>query len=297
MKPKADKHPYWRVEEVFNHPMKLVYGLTERNFSCGMHVQDFYEINIIVRGKGTHYIGDSEVKAQKGDVFIIPPRVSHGYSGGEGFDVYHLLLSPQYLGKYSADLQMLPSFQTLFAVEPFMRERVGTKLYLKLNDDEFSYLYPYFDSIHRYSENPNISNGIICNSKTLIFITRICMWYERYQENEGGALSESGDFIKSVSYIYGRYYDNISVNDLCDMAKMSRTAYIEKFKSVCGTTPMEFLVRHRISVAEALLSESDISVSEIADRTGFYDASHFIRTFSKYNGITPSAFRRNLRRI
>lgn len=296
MKLKEDKHPHWYVHEVFDHPMKLVYGLTERNFSCGMHVQDFYEINIVLRGEGKHYIGDNEMDARTGDVFIIPPRVSHGYDGGKGFDVYHLLLSPRYLEKYSADLQMIPSFHTLFSFEPFMRERVGTKLYMKLNNEEFFYLHPYFDSIHHYSENPSIENGIICNSKTLILITRICMWYERYRAKEDDACAENGNVIKSVSYIYERYYERMSVNDLCEIAKMSRTSYIDKFKRVCGMPPMEFLTRHRISVAEAILTESDISISEVADRVGFYDASHFIRTFSKYRAVTPAAFRKSVRR-
>ena len=56
-----------------------------------MHEQDFYEINIIVKGTGMHYINDNKVLAKVGDVFILPPRVPRGYYDNEGFDVYHLL--------------------------------------------------------------------------------------------------------------------------------------------------------------------------------------------------------------
>ena len=57
-----------------------------KDYEIGMHEQEFYEINLITKGEGMHYIDDSRIKAEVGDVFIIPPKISHGYLGGKDFD-------------------------------------------------------------------------------------------------------------------------------------------------------------------------------------------------------------------
>ena len=53
-----------------------------------LHIHDFYELNIIISGDGRHYIGNRNVPTQKGDVFIIPPDISHGYFTDGSLDMY-----------------------------------------------------------------------------------------------------------------------------------------------------------------------------------------------------------------
>ncbi|MBO5415778.1 MAG: AraC family transcriptional regulator [Clostridia bacterium] len=290
--PTIDRHPHWRAEEIFVPPFKLVYGHTERNHNTGIHIQDFYEINIVLRGKGIHYIGENQIAVSRGDVFIVPPYVKHAYRGEEGFDVYHLLLSQQYIEKYSSDLQLLPTFRTLFAFEPFAREHIGSNLHLKLRDKEFDYLYPYFDSIAWYSESPTAEKSLICNSKTLILITHLCVYYERILKDLFDKEIENKAFLNSVSYIYEKYYEHIRIETLSRIAQMSRSAYILKFKRICGVSPGEFVLNHRIELSKAMLYDNDRSISDIAHSVGFYDSSHFVRIFKKNVGCTPSEFRK-----
>ncbi|WP_422100095.1 helix-turn-helix domain-containing protein [Tenacibaculum maritimum] len=44
-------------------------------------------------------------------------------------------------------------------------------------------------------------------------------------------------------------------------------------------------------MATRLLKQTNLNISEIADKTGFSDSSHFNKTFKKYTGRNPSAFR------
>jgi AraC-like DNA-binding protein len=57
----------------------------------------------------------------------------------------------------------------------------------------------------------------------------------------------------------------------------------------------DYLRKLRIEKAIALLSASDNSLAEIAYLTGFSDQSHFNRTFKKFVGVNPSAYRKNLK--
>ena len=88
---------YYESKDTFVSEIDEVHAFPRSDFETGMHMQDFFEINIITRGKGKHYIEENSVQTQKGDVFIVPPMVKHGFKGGSGFDVFHVLISDRFI--------------------------------------------------------------------------------------------------------------------------------------------------------------------------------------------------------
>jgi len=52
-------------------------------------------------------------------------------------------------------------------------------------------------------------------------------------------------------------------------------------------------LRVRITAARTLLETSDRTIADIACETGFYDHSHFTRTFKRIVGISPGLYRKN----
>ena len=286
----VSNHPHWRVEDVFKISTRLAKGGVQKNYCIGMHTHDFYEINIVLCGEGMHYIGERRTKAEVGDIFIIPPRVSHGYEGGESFDVYHLTLSPGYLEKYSAELHQMPAFSALFRVEPVMREHTSAQMHLHLSEGQLNELRPYLDSLLARMKSSSTEDIIIGNCEALIIITMLCAAYDK----KLAEYSENGDdeaFLQSIAYIYEHYNQKISIESLSKMARMSRTSYIDRFKRATGLPPGEFITKQRISAAKAMLRDTSLSISEIAHTVGFYDSSHLIRSFESLTGESPSNFR------
>ena len=55
-------------------------------------------------------------------------------------------------------------------------------------------------------------------------------------------------------------------------------------------TPWEYLIRLRLEKAKQLLRNSDFTVSEIAQRTGFCDASYLTRVFRRHEQMTPRRY-------
>ena len=76
-------------------------------------------------------------------------------------------------------------------------------------------------------------------------------------------------------------------NDLC----MERTGLYKKLTALSATTPVTFIRNIRLQKATVLLREEDISVNEIAEKTGFNSASYFSKCFKKEFGILPSEYR------
>ena len=58
-----------------------------------LHTHDFYELNIVISGNGIHQLNDSVCHITTGDVFIMPPGFSHGYTfDSPKYSIFHLLL-------------------------------------------------------------------------------------------------------------------------------------------------------------------------------------------------------------
>ena len=59
-------------------------------------------------------------------------------------------------------------------------------------------------------------------------------------------------------------------------------------------SPASYIANVRINAAKTLLGTTDRRISDIASDVGFFDHSHFIRTFKRIVGATPAKYRRNL---
>jgi AraC-like DNA-binding protein len=77
------------------------------------------------------------------------------------------------------------------------------------------------------------------------------------------------------------------------MAGLSPYHFNRKYKKETGVTPHQFLLSTRISAAKYNLSNSNMTISEIALSCGFIDESAFCYCFKKREGITPNEYRKN----
>jgi len=258
-----------------------------KDYSLGMHCQEFYEINIVLKGSGCHYINNSKIEVKVGDAFIIPPNLMHGYAGGEGFDVFQLLLSVDFFNMHISDFARIPSFFTLFDIEPTLRARTQFVPSLSLENDKFDDIRVLIEQILQHSSAPDTTNRLLLGYYSVILIVQLCNIY-----NENIIIhSKDNNFMNSLSLIYCNYAEKLTIQRLADEALMSRTAYINKFEELFGTTPGQFLINRRITVAKELLGSTQYSVEKIAELTGFHDASHLIRFFTRSEEISPAEFR------
>ena len=87
--------------------------------------------------------------------------------------------------------------------------------------------------------------------------------------------------------------ENFDSNALCKSMSMSRTQLFRRMKSLIRQAPANYIKSLRLQKAKEMLETADITVSEIAFRTGFQTVSHFTKIFKKQYGIQPSVFRRS----
>lgn len=96
---------------------------------------------------------------------------------------------------------------------------------------------------------------------------------------------------KAVAYMEANYPYNISVSDVVEYVGVDRSYFFRLFKRETGCGPQEWLIQLRLRHAVEMLLGTEYSVTEIACSVGFYDVSHFVKTFKKFYGCSPSAYR------
>lgn len=84
----------------------------------------------------------------------------------------------------------------------------------------------------------------------------------------------------------------VSLSQLADAAGLSPFQLLRAAKAVWGETPLRRLTRLRMEVAQRLLEQGYLPISEIAFECGYGNPSHFATAFRRHVGVTPMEYRR-----
>ena len=87
------------------------------------------------------------------------------------------------------------------------------------------------------------------------------------------------------------YGEEITVEQLAKLSRMSKYHFIRVFRSLTGDTPYRYLLLYRIDRSKQLLLDTHMTVQEIADTCGFSSSKNYIAAFRSCTGLTPGKFR------
>jgi transcriptional regulator GlxA family with amidase domain len=88
--------------------------------------------------------------------------------------------------------------------------------------------------------------------------------------------------------------DPIRLGKLATLAGMSVSAYTRLFRETIGLSPLEYCIKLRLHMVRGLLLKSNLSLNDIAARTGFCDSNYMIKQFRLRQGGTPARLRKHL---
>ena len=103
---------------------------------------------------------------------------------------------------------------------------------------------------------------------------------------------EDDDKMKLIyEFIQKKFSDKITLDDVSDVARMSAVSFNRFIKKRTGKTFVNYLNDIRIGYAARWLVEKDLSISEIAFKSGFNNIANFNRVFKSIKNTTPSQYR------
>ncbi len=100
------------------------------------------------------------------------------------------------------------------------------------------------------------------------------------------------DIERVVSYMYERYNEPISLNDMAEVARLSQFHFSRTFLAVTGVSPGRFLSAIRLHRAKDLLLKTTETVTSISYLVGYNSLGTFTTRFTRSVGISPNQFRR-----
>ncbi len=258
----------------------LFWTVTYHNYSYGKHIHDFYELNIVLTGTGTHQIEDCSIPVKTGDVFVIPPNVAHSYQNRNGLDVFHLVMHPDFIRNNITEARSVEGFTFLIEAEPFLRRNNSTPMFLQLTPDELDKTTHELEIISAEESvypKPLVTHAVwaLLYKFSYMLSNQLTMRNKKTPQNGESAV------LGALEYIHTHFGEKITINNLCNEVFMSRSTFLRRFYELCRCTPTEYICQYRAKNAKELLAQGTMSRSEVAHHCGFYDLSHMDKVLKK----------------
>lgn len=123
-------------------------------------------------------------------------------------------------------------------------------------------------------------------------ILLLCLHRPAEQKSPSEKALRDGERIKiMLRFIQAHYSEELTAAEIAASAAVSESECLRCFRSMIGTTPIQYVKQLRIQRAAELLAATDRKISEIGADCGFQEMSYFARTFRALKGRTPSQYR------
>ena len=108
------------------------------------------------------------------------------------------------------------------------------------------------------------------------------------QEKEG----QEGHLIQEIQGYIREHLDEVSRSRLAQVFYLSPNYLSKLFRKETGDSLSEFIQQERMQKAKQLLRQEGMSISRIAEETGYPSFAHFSKQFKKFVGMSPNEYRR-----
>ncbi len=247
-------------------PIRLL-DYTEEPYTFPLHWHEHTEIHFIFKGNSEIRCGDKVLALKENDCIIINGNELH--QGVDGICSYGcMILPPSFFEDTHVIFDRLVSDSKITAL--------FTDIYCSLREQKTGYR----QEIKGY---------------TYLLLAHLMQNYIKETLSETGYLQRAqklDNINNAVQYINEHFTEIITTPELAEIAHLSEGHFCNVFKSVTGMTAKEYINHLRIKKAAALLSSTDMSVTETALYSGFTDANYFARMFKKITGKTPYSMKK-----
>jgi AraC-like DNA-binding protein len=254
------------------------------------HDHNHSEIVVVPRGTGIHLMNGKEAEIKTGDLLVVHPGFVHAYDRVETLEVINLIYDAQRLYLPVLDAGQLPLFNTFFPVNA-RAARCTAEPLLTLSPPDLAKVMGIIGRMKRELS----SNQRGCCFYSLALLMEIIVLIGRLREDEEEKEPIPFRIGDSLKYIKTHFQHTVSVEQLAKDAGMSRRSFFQQFKNVTGCSPIQYLIRLRISRAADMLRQSGLRINEIAYQCGFPDSNYFCKTFHRQTGMSPRQFRQKNR--
>lgn len=248
------------------------------------HFHTFYELCILLCPNAIHFIEGIPYEVQAFDIVGISPNRLHKTQYPTGRPCKRLIIQfnmPAHVAGLSNEYeQLLSIFNRDIPIFRFDSE-LQRRLYGKLND------------IYQLAPKKDPMRNLIIHQKFIEFLILLFLNQNSNIYTNETDLTELEQKIYSVAgYIHAHYPEDLSLDSLAKHFCISASYLSHRFKQVTGFSVTDYIQMTRIRNVQALLINTKIPITEVAEPCGFNCFSQFNRVFRKHIGMSPSKYRK-----
>ena len=148
-------------------------------------------------------------------------------------------------------------------------------------------------AVHESSTRRPGSESMLARLSELFFIEMVRHYLASLPSGTTGWLAGLRDDVigRALAVLHDRPAATWTLEDLAKEVGISRSVLAERFHHYVGTPPMQYLARWRMQLAAGLLSGTNVTLAEVAERVGYGSEAALSRAFKRLVGVAPSAWR------
>ncbi|CAH2212178.1 AraC family transcriptional regulator [Tepidibacter aestuarii] len=262
--------------------LKDFFGDKYIKYITHIHRLNFYNILCITSGKSQHEIDFKLYPYKAGDILLISKnQVQRFYPKGD-IDGYLILFTDTFLYRH------LHSNISEF-LEPFQSTYLHPIVKFDNNSDGFERIQ--LDTLYKYYiDKNNVLKPEILKShlRTLMLLIK-----RNSLENQNNIDAHTYEkFITFMNLVEDNFKHKKTVQEYADLMYVSKKTVNSITRKAVDLSAKQFIIDRVILEIKRYLSQGDLTVNEIAEITGFDEPSNLTKFFKRYEGLTPSEFRK-----
>ena len=127
---------------------------------------------------------------------------------------------------------------------------------------------------------------------TKALILKLLSVYLDLSSSNDIAQKPSKELVSLLSFIENNLHNPLPNKLLAKQLHMQTNHFIRYFKERLGQTPQKYIMAKRMDFAKHLLLDDELTLAEIADRTGFCDSAHFSKNFKTFYSMAPGLYKK-----
>ena len=279
--------------------IELVYSELESynpNYQAEKKEIDGLEIMYIVDGHGEFELQNRQfASGEKGDVMIFNCKtaVKKAMLGKSGMNCISLILFTE---------DTISFLNDFFGTNDFS----SSDFFNDIRKSDSAVSFPCGELLEKlFLETIRLPGAFSKHTIKLAVVHTIILLIQKFRDKDNCILRVKNDSTDSYfSGTTGRKVQNvrriinlnlekeISIEELSDKVNLNRTTLQKVFKEMYGLTINEYRTKARLQLAKNLLSSTELSITEIASRSGYANASKFSEVFKKNEGLLPKDWRK-----
>ncbi|MEE1061423.1 MAG: AraC family transcriptional regulator [Ruminococcus sp.] len=255
--------------------------------SFPVHWHKEMEIIYVVNGQGTVTVQTTRYNLCEGDIILIQPETLHSI---EQLDDKHM----EYFN-IIFDFNLLEnntSYCYINYLKPIYERRKTVPVYIKEGEPLSALITLNIRYLIENRKQKFSGDELMVKSNLYAIIHHINKFCTETSDFSLKLESNYNKIEEVLTYVQEHYSEKLTVENAATLISYSPNYFSKLFHELTGTSFIQYVINYRLDIAHKKLTSSDMSITEIAEETGFSNLPYFTRTFTAKYGTTPKAYRK-----